>query len=119
MITQIHRAVFSPDGTIWLAAREGVYFSYDLGKNWLWFQRLPFRNVDDLSYDPSLKRMLASSETSDQVYAIDAKTMTWSWWKAGYQITLIRNAGNHLVAASLNDGVLTGPETTDAEGSGK
>jgi photosystem II stability/assembly factor-like uncharacterized protein len=119
MLTQIHRAVFSPDGTLWLAAREGVYYSYDLGKTWLWFQRLPFRNVDDLSYDPILKKMLASSETSDQIYAIDAKTMTWSWWKAGYQITLIRAAGNRLVAASLNDGVLTGPETTDTEGTGK
>ena len=119
MITQIHRAVFSPDGTLWLAAREGVYYSYDLGKSWLWFERLPFRDVDDLSYDPLLKRMLASSESSDQVYAIDAKTMTWQWWKAGYQITLIRNAGDHLVAASLNDGVLTGPDTSGAEGTGK
>jgi photosystem II stability/assembly factor-like uncharacterized protein len=119
MITQIHRAVFSPDGTLWLAAPEGVYYSYDLGKSWLWFKRLPFRDVDDLSYDPQLKRMLASSETSDQIYAIDAKTMTWSWWKAGYQITLIRNAGSHLVAASLNDGVLTGPEITETEGTGK
>lgn len=119
MLTQIHRVVFSPDGTLWLAAREGVYYSNDMGKNWLWFQRLPFRNVDDLSYDPILKRVLASSETSDQIYAIDAKTMTWQWWKAGYQITLIRNAGNRLVAASLNDGVLTGPETTQIEGTGK
>jgi photosystem II stability/assembly factor-like uncharacterized protein len=119
MLTQIHRVVFSPDGTLWLAAREGVYYSYDLGKTWLWFQRLPFRNVDDLSYDPLLKKMLASSGTSDQIYAIDAKTMTWSWWKAGYQITLIRAAGNRLVAASLNDGVLTGPETTETEGTGK
>jgi photosystem II stability/assembly factor-like uncharacterized protein len=119
MLTQIHRVVFSPDGTLWLAAREGVYYSYDLGKTWLWFQRLPFRNVDDLSYDPLLKKMLASSESSDQIYAIDAKTMTWSWWKAGFQITLIRAAGNRLVAASLNDGVLTGPETADTEGVGK
>jgi len=119
MITQIHRAVFSPDGTLWLAAREGVYYSYDLGKNWLWFQRLPFRNVDDMSYDPSLKKMLASSQTSDQVYAIDCKTMTWEWWKAGYEITMIRAAGDHLVAASLNDGVLTGPDTATAEATGK
>jgi photosystem II stability/assembly factor-like uncharacterized protein len=119
MLTQIHRAAFSPDGTLWLAAREGVYYSLDLGKTWLWFQRLPFRDVDDLSYDPTLKKMLASSETSDQVYAIDPKSFTWVWWRTGYQITLIRSAGNHLVAASLDDGVLTGPDTTSAEGSGK
>jgi hypothetical protein len=119
MMTQIHRAVFTPDGTLWLAAREGVYYTYDLGKNWLWFQRLPFRDVDDLSYDPSLKKILASSQTSDQVYAIDGKTMTWEWWKAGYEITLIRSAGDHLVAASLNDGVLTGPATNRADATGK
>ena len=119
MITQIHRVVFSPDGILWIAAREGVYYSYNLGKSWLWFERLPFRNVDDLSYDPILKKMLASSETSDQIFAIDAKTMTWSWWKAGFQITLIRAAGNRLVAASLNDGVLTGPEMTETQGTGK
>jgi len=119
MITQIHRVAFSPKGTLWMAAREGVYYTYDLGKTWLWFERLPFRDVDDLSYDPELKRMLASSESSDQIYAIDDKTMTWSWWKAGYEITLIRNAGDRLVAASLNDGVLTGPETTEAPASEK
>ncbi len=119
MLTQIHRAVFSPDGTLWLAAREGVYYTYDLGRTWLWFERLPFRDVDDLSYDPALKKMLASSETSDQVYAIDAKTMTWSWWRTGFQITLIRAAGNHLVAASLNDGVLTGPDVSGVSASGK
>ena len=25
MLTRIHRVVFSPDGTLWLGAREGVY----------------------------------------------------------------------------------------------
>ena len=27
MLTHIRRVVFSPDGTLWLGAREGVYFS--------------------------------------------------------------------------------------------
>ena len=51
MLTRIHRVAFSPDGTLWLGAREGVYFTHDQGKTWLWIQRLPFRDVDDLSYD--------------------------------------------------------------------
>jgi photosystem II stability/assembly factor-like uncharacterized protein len=114
MLTRIHRVAFSPDGTLWLGAREGVYFSRDQGKTWLWIQRLPFRDVDDLSYDAALSRMLVSSRTSGQVFAIDLKTMTWQWWQAGYQIALIRAAGDRLVAASLDDGVLAGPAAASA-----
>jgi len=109
MLTRIHRVIFAPDGTVWLGAREGVYFSHDLGKSWLWLERLPFRDVDDLSYDAADKRILVSSRSSDQIFAIDPKTITWQWWQAGYQVALIRAAGDRLVAASLDDGVLVGP----------
>jgi photosystem II stability/assembly factor-like uncharacterized protein len=106
MLTRIHRVVFSPDGTLWLGAREGVYFSHDQGTTWLWIERLPFRDVDDLEYDAALRRVLVSSRSNDQVYAIDPKTMTWKWWRTGYRIAQIRAAGERLVAASLDDGVL-------------
>jgi photosystem II stability/assembly factor-like uncharacterized protein len=106
MLTRIHRVVFSPDGTLWLGAREGVYFSQDLGKTWLWMERLPFRDVDDLEYDATAHRVLVSSRSSDQIFSIDPKTMTWKWWDTGFRIALIRPAGDGLVAASLDDGVV-------------
>ncbi len=112
MVTRIHSVLFSPGGTLWLGAREGVYFSQDLGKSWMWFERLPFRDVDDMSYDATTKRILVSSRASDQVFAIDAKTQTWDWWETGYEVALIRGAGGRLVAASLNDGVLVGPASS-------
>jgi photosystem II stability/assembly factor-like uncharacterized protein len=114
MLTHIHRVVFSPDGTLWLGAREGVYFTRNLGKTWMYIIRLPLRDVDDLSYDPASKRVLVSSRTSDKIFAIDPKTMTWVWWPTGYQIALIRVAGDRLVAASLDDGVLLGPKVPPA-----
>ncbi len=109
MLTRIHRVAFSPDGTLWLGAREGVYFTKDMGKSWMWLERLPFRDVDDLSYDPALKSILVSSRSNDQVFAIDPKTLTWKWWQTGYPVALIRSTGERLVAASLNDGVLLQP----------
>jgi photosystem II stability/assembly factor-like uncharacterized protein len=115
MLTHIHRVLFSPDGTLWLGAREGVYYTRDNGKTWMWIQRLPLRDVDDLSYDVNLKRLLVSSRSADQIYAIDPKTMKWDWWQTGYQIDLIRSAGDRLVAASLNDGVIVGPLTVPVE----
>jgi photosystem II stability/assembly factor-like uncharacterized protein len=115
MLTHIHRVAFSPDGTLWLGAREGVYYTRDLGKTWMWIQRLPLRDVDDLSYDPLSRRLLVSSRTSHLVYAIDPKTLKWDWYETGYQICLIRSAGGRLVAASLNDGVLVGPAMVPAQ----
>lgn len=40
--------------------------------------------------------------------------MNWDWWQTGYQIALIRAAGDRLVAASLDDGVLIGPKAQPA-----
>lgn len=114
MLTHIHRVAFTPNGTLWLGAREGVYFTRNLGKTWLWIHRLPLNDIDDLTYDPVSKRILVSSNASDQIYAIDPRTMTWVWWQTGFQIAQIRAAGNRLVAASLDDGVLVGPKVPPA-----
>jgi photosystem II stability/assembly factor-like uncharacterized protein len=113
MLTRIHRVAFSPDGTLWLGAREGVYFTRDLGKTWMWVQRLPFRDVDDLAFDTASGRLLVSSRSSDQIYGIDPKTLTWKWWTTGYPVALIRAAGPRLVAASLRHGVLLEPRLNE------
>ena len=114
-LTRIHRVAFSPDGALWLGGREGVYFTRDLGKTWLWIERLPLRDVDDLSYDPELGRVLVSSRSGDQIFAIDPKTLSWKWWQAGYRIGLARSAGKRVLAASLFDGVVVEPQATGIE----
>jgi photosystem II stability/assembly factor-like uncharacterized protein len=106
MLTRIHSIVFSSDGTLWLGAREGVYFTHDLGKTWMWVHRFPLTDVDALYYDAHLNRILVSSRTSDQVYAIDPKSLDWKWAKTGYKIAMVRAAGERLLAASLYDGVV-------------
>jgi photosystem II stability/assembly factor-like uncharacterized protein len=115
MLTRIHRVAYSADGTLWLGAREGVYFTHDLGKSWLWIERLPFRDVDDLYYDAHLGKVLVSSRTSDQVYVIDPKTLNWKWTQTGYDIGLIRAAGERMVAASMYDGVLVEQQAAGTE----
>jgi len=119
MLTRIHRVAFSADGTLWLGAREGVYFTRDMGKTWLWIERLPFRDVDDLYYDAERKQMLATSRSSDQIYMIDPKTLAWQWAQTGYRIALIRTAGERLIAASVFDGVLVEAEATAPDASVK
>ena len=106
-LTRIYRATFSADGTLWLGTREGVYFTRDEGKTWEWFERLPFRNVNDLYYNAQHDRLVASSRNSDFIYVIDPNKLTWKWRViGGYRIQLIRAAGDRLLGASLYDGVV-------------
>ncbi len=113
VLTRIHRVAFSPDGTLWLGSREGVYFTRDMGKTWMWVHRLPLADVDDLYFDPQLDKVLVSSRGSDFVFAIDAKTLDWKWWQTGYRLSAVRASGGRLLAASLDQGVL---EETPAAG---
>jgi len=108
-ITSIDRVAFSPDGTIWLGGREGVNLSHDMGKSWLWIERLPFRDVNDLYYDATQAKILVSSRSSDLVYSIDPVHFVWTWFRTGYKVFLVRAARGRLVAASLYDGVLVEP----------
>ncbi len=114
-LTRIHRIAFSPDGTLWLGAREGVYFTRDKGKTWMWVHRLPLGDVDDLYYDAHMGRVLVSSRGSDFVYAIDPKVLDWKWWQTGYRISLVRAAKGQVLAASLYDGILIEPGTSAVE----
>jgi photosystem II stability/assembly factor-like uncharacterized protein len=113
VLTRIHCVAFSADGSIWLGAREGVYFSRDLGKTWLWIHRFPLSDVDDLFYDARLGKVLVSSRSSDQVYAIDPKSLDWKFAQTGYRIALVRAAGERLLAASLYDGVVIEPQAAE------
>jgi photosystem II stability/assembly factor-like uncharacterized protein len=72
-VTRIHCVAFSADGTLWLGSREGVYFTSDKGKTWMWVHRLPLVDVSDLFYDAQSNRVLVSSRGSDFIYVIDVK----------------------------------------------
>jgi len=114
-LTRIHRITFSPDGTLWVGAREGVYFTRDKGTSWMWVHRLPLVDIDDLYYDAQLGRVLVSSRGSEFVYAIDPGTLDWKWWQTGYRLSAVRASGGRLLAASLEDGVLMEPRPENAE----
>jgi len=109
MLTRIHGIAFSADGTLWLGAREGVYFTRDLGKTWLWVHHFPLSDLDDLFYDDASGKVLVSSKASDQIFLIDPKTVAWTWHAAGYRVSMARPSGDRLLAASLFDGVLVEP----------
>ena len=110
VLTGIRKIVFSSNGTLWLGAREGVFFSTTQGQSWLALSRLPFNGVDDVYYDLAMNRVLIGSHDSQQVYVIDPEKLAWQAWDTGYNVNLVRTLGDHLLAASMFDGVLLGPK---------
>lgn len=114
-LTRIHRVAFSGDGTLWVGAREGVYFTPDKGKTWMWVHRLPLTGVDDLYYDARQNKILVCSRGNDLVYSIDAKSLDWKWLQTGFPLVLVRPAGDRLMAASEDDGVLAQPQDAKSE----
>ena len=114
-ISRIHGVAFSGDGTLWVGAREGVYLTRDRGKTWLWVNRLPLGDVEDVNFDARLGKILVSSRSNDGICSIDPKTLLWTYAPTGSRINLARAAGGRLLAASLDDGVLIEPRAAGVE----
>jgi photosystem II stability/assembly factor-like uncharacterized protein len=105
-VSQVYRIAFDEDGTLWIGAREGLYFLHKNSTTWMWLARLPLVNVSGLSYDSRQNRLFATSRGADFIYVVNPRTLTWTWERTGYPLYLVRPAGDRIFAASLADGVL-------------
>jgi len=105
-IKDIHALAWSPEGTLWIGSGDGVYFSHDQGNSWFWLEKVPVRDLDDMSWDPHGARMMATSRTSQVLYAIDPASLSFTGTWAGFRIFLARSWANTRIVASLQDGVV-------------
>lgn len=118
VLTRITRVVFDARGVLWVGAREGLYSTPDLGGHWFWLDRLPLKDIDDLALDERHGGVVASSRQSEAIYAIDPRTMAGRVWTTGFRISTVRVAGDRLVAASTDDGVVLEPDSAPGQGDG-
>jgi hypothetical protein len=81
----------------------------------MWVHRLPLLDVSDLYYDAQTNKILVSSQGSDFIYAIDGQSLDWKWYQTGYHLYLVRAAGDRMLAASLDDGVLAEPKPSPTQ----
>ena len=118
-IKDIRKIAISNDGTLWIGAGDGVYFSRDRGVSWFWLEKVPVWDCGDLFFDPKTSRMLATSRSSQVLYSIDPKTLTFTATTTGFRLFMARSAAGLRFAASLQDGVLIDPEMLEAPGTSK
>ncbi|HVJ07514.1 MAG TPA: hypothetical protein VM554_03970 [Acidisarcina sp.] len=113
-LTSIRAVAASPNGTLWIGGREGLFYSENRGQTWQALESLPFRDVNGLSYDAELQRILVTSWRSTWVLAVSESDKKLKFWDAGWSVHTVRSSGGRLIAASLFDGVVMQPPTEPA-----
>jgi photosystem II stability/assembly factor-like uncharacterized protein len=108
----IRSVTVAPEGTIFVATREGAFRSVDSGQSWSHLVAgLPDKDITSVAYDASRKRLLA---TSGQVGVVFESTDGGSTWQrgpdSGFPLRHISVVHGHFVAATPFDGVIAQPE---------
>ncbi|HEX7286481.1 MAG TPA: transcriptional regulator [Candidatus Angelobacter sp.] len=110
----INSIAFDPSGagTIWAAARDGVYRSTDLGDTWKRVTSLRLANVVELQVDQENQRVLATGAASTNVYESLDNGRTWSPVNSGWLLRRVRTLRGRLLGATPFDGIVLQPEST-------
>jgi photosystem II stability/assembly factor-like uncharacterized protein len=118
-ITAIHGLTLTPEGEILVASREGAYRSSDSGATWEHIVNgLPDKNISSIAYDPSKKRLLATSIATGVIF--ESKDSGRSWHRgpdSGYPLRRVSVVRGRFVGATPFDGLIVQPENEAASAS--
>ena len=107
-VTGLNNLTAVPDGSLWLATREGALHSTDAGKTWQHvLSGLPPRNVFAVRYDTASQRLLATALYAHAVF--ESKDGGRSWQRTpdtGVSIRAALSYQGKILAASAYNGLL-------------
>lgn len=114
--TQVLALAVDRLGEIWLGDRDGVYVSAGRGgASWQMVANLGVRNVNSLYYDEASDRMLITArEPATEAFSVETRGKKVSSWDTGWKLRFARPVGDHLVAATLFDGIVVQPRMVDS-----
>ena len=118
-LTQIGAVSVDELGNLWVGGREGVYYSTDLGENWKNLRNLFLTQVDNIYFDAPAHRMLVTSMNSTFAFAVSVPEYKVSYWDTGWNLRFARPVGDHLIGATLFDGIVVQPQMVDSAFSDK
>ncbi|HEY4379681.1 MAG TPA: hypothetical protein VGN01_05005 [Acidobacteriaceae bacterium] len=119
-VTQVLALCVDAHGGVWVGDRDGVYFSADKGANWQTLTNLYVRNVNSLYYDEAADRVLVTTnEPATTAFAVQTVSKQVSSWDTKWNLRFMRPVGDHLVAATLFDGIVVQPRMVDSAEIGK
>ncbi|WP_202925593.1 hypothetical protein [Edaphobacter sp. 12200R-103] len=110
-LTQITAVAADSFGGLWVGGREGIYHSADQGVSWQVLKNLFVRDVNSIYYDEKGERILVTGNSSTTfAFAAHLPDQKVTYWNTGWNLRLLRPVSDHLVAATLFDGVVIQPQ---------
>ncbi len=114
-LEQVGAVSVDDDGGLWVGGREGIFVSQDKGATWQSLKGLSVRDVNSLFYDQPAQRMLITANSKNTIaFAVHLPDRTVRYWNTGWSLKLVRPMGDHLVGATLFDGIVVQPRMVDS-----
>ena len=114
-LTQLAAIAVDDGGGLWLGGREGIFISQDRGATWQSLKNLSIRDVNSLYYDEPSQRMLITANSQNTIaFAVHLSDRSVHYWNTGWNLRLVRPVGDHLVGATLFDGIVVQPRMIDS-----
>jgi len=108
--TQISAIAVDAAGEIWIGGREGVFITLDHGKSWSIPKDLYLNAVNNIFYDqPSDRIVVTTSGNSSLVFTVQLPGKQVSFTDTGWNLRFARLMDDHLIAATLFDGIVVQP----------
>lgn len=102
-------------GDLWVGGQEGVFISDDQGKTWHTITNLYLRDVSSIYADDPRQRVLISANRKNTIaFEVHLPDRKVRYWNTGWNLRLLRPVGDHLVGATLFDGIVIQPEMVDS-----
>ncbi|MBW8747009.1 MAG: hypothetical protein JF584_05550 [Acidobacteria bacterium] len=113
-LAQITSIGVDDKGRLWAGGREGVFRS-NTGTSWQGLPELHVADVNSIFYDGAGKRMLISANSSTTLtYAVSLADDHIAFWDTGWHLRFVRPVGDHLIGATLYDGIVVQPRMVES-----
>lgn len=114
-MTQIGAVAVDGSGGLWIGGADGVFVSENSGVTWQSLSAVTVRGVNSLFYDSASQRMLITSGDKNTIaYAVHVPDKSVRYWNSGWDLRLVRPVGDHLVGATLFNGIVVQPRMVDS-----
>ena len=115
LLTQVAGVAADETGAIWVGGREGAFATKDGGTTWETLKNLYLRDVNSVFYDSASARVvITAGGTSHMAFSIHIPDRSVKFWDTGWNLRFARPVGDHMVAATLFDGIVVQPQMVDS-----